>query len=381
MRILFYAANGIGLGHLRRTSLVAQEIRKKERNVKIGLATSSSQPKAFGSFYDNLFKLIPFSDKLEKSQSGFSSAKFENGKKFLKAVKKFKPGLIVADFHIFSRSFPFYPVKYALDNHPTKSAYIWRFKNFRNSFVDLRTESYKFSYFDKIIIAHAKKELKDLSPVSFLKKIENDSRFEISGPILKEIDLKEEEICKKKYKVSDKDFLITLTLGGGGGLKENNFESPDKILNNFLKIFPVLKKEIPNLKSVITLGPYLSSFKKKNLPGVKFIKFEKNILGLMKNSKMVISPTGYNTSNDLIESKTPSILIPLKREGDEQLERAKYLKNQGICRIIEEVSPDKLLQAILESKECLSQMKKGFKNFSEWRGGNEKAARIILDLL
>ncbi len=380
-RILFYTANGVGLGHLKRASLLAQAIKDKKKDIEIILVTSSALPQAFGRFFNHLVRLIPFSDELEKDPQEFLSARLENGQRFLGIVKKFRPDLIVSDFHLLSRSFPFYPIKYALDNYPTKSVFIWRFKNFRNSFLDLKTDPYKFSYFDKIIIPHSPMELKDLSPNSFLKKIEADSRFQISGPVFKELDPKETDRCRLRYKISPKDFLIVITLGGGGELKENSFESPAKIVDNYLNIYSSLVKEISNLKTIITTGPYLGDFKRKSLPRLKFVEFEKDILGLIGISKMVISAAGYNTSNDLIESKTPSILIPLKREGGEQLERARYLKSKGICQVIEDISSQKLIKTILESKERLSQTKKSFKNFSDWRGGSEKAAQIILDLL
>jgi len=377
-KILFYTANGVGLGHLKRTQLIAEEI--KSKSVEIILATSSLSPNSFGKFYNHLIRLVPFSDELEENHQEFLAARSKNEQKILKAFKKFKPDLVVADFFLGPYLFVFYPLKYALDNYPVKSAFIWRLNNFKNLFLDLRKESYKLSYFDKIIIPHSLLELKDLSP-SFLEKIKTDSRFEISGPIFKKLGSREISRCRLKYKISPKDFLAVITFGGGGELKENNFESPIKIINNYLNIYPSLIKKIPNLKTIVTTGPYLNNFKRKNLPGMKFIEFEKNILGLISISNLVISAVGYNTSNEIIESKTPSILIPLKREGDEQLERAKYLESKGICQAIEDISSQKLLETILKSRDNSSQMKKSFKNFSSWGYGNDKAAKIILDLL
>ena len=83
-KILFYTANGVGLGHLRRSCLIAEKIRSE--NVKIILVTSAFSPQIFGKFFDSLIRLIPLSDKLLDSPSKTRKARVKNGQKFTEVM-------------------------------------------------------------------------------------------------------------------------------------------------------------------------------------------------------------------------------------------------------------------------------------------------------
>jgi len=376
--ILFYTANGVGLGHLRRSQLIAEELKKKK--IEIVLVTSSLSPQILGKFFNNSVKIKPLSDELLENPQKTLRTRLDNGKIFLSALKKFKPDLIVADFHL-SSPFTFYPLGYGLDNFPVETVFIWRLGASNEVYRDLAKEKEKLARFKKIIIPHSFSELKDLYSFSFLKEIMSDGRFEICGPIFRKVDKDKINKCRSKYKISNKDFFIIVTSGGGGSLKKGNCEKANKIINNFLAIFSKLEKKIPNLKAVIISGPYSKNFKRKFPSKIKFVNFEENLLELINLSKLVISAAGYNTCNELIETKTPSVLMPLKRGGDEQIIRADYFEEKGVAKVARDNSSQSLLNAIFYTKSHLDEMKKNFKNFSDWSYGNNKVAREILKLL
>lgn len=359
MKILFYTANGVGLGHLRRTQLIAQELKKE-----VILVTSSLSPQKLGKFFNHLVKLEPFTDELDRDESKYLKARLKNKEKLSEAVKRFKPDAIVLDFYLGDHKFVFYPLEYALADFPGKKIFVWRL-SFNKPLLELRKNAYRLSYFDKIIIPHAKDEISFFSP-SFLEEIEGNNRFEICGPIFKKMDEKFLPALKKKYRILPKDFLITLTLGAGGGdLK--GCQSPDKIIRTFFKIYPELIRKIPNLKVILSTGPY---FKKElKSPGIKITQFEENLTELFSLSNLVISTAGYNSCNELVQAKVPLVLIPLKRGNDEQFKRAQYLKSKGIARVIENISERNLLEAILDSKKM---------NSINLVSGNKEAAGVIL---
>ena len=356
-KILFYTANGVGLGHLRRTQLIAQELKKEK--IEIILATSSLHPQILGNFFDNFVKIGPLSDDLLKNPQKTLKTKLDNGKIFLKALKKFKPNLIIADFHLNS-SFTFYPLSYGLDNFPVETFFIWRFGAPNEVIRDIKREKEKLNYFKKIIIPHSFSELVDLYPISFLKEIILNSQFEICDPIFKKIDKNKINKCRLKYKISNDDFLIVITSGGAGKLIKGNCEKSDKIINNFLTIFPKLNREIQNLKIVIIEGPYSENFNRKFINKIKFVRFEENLLELISLSDLVISTAGYNICNELIVNKKPSILFPLKRGGNEQIVRANYFKEKGVAKVIEDNSPQLFLNSIFYTKNHLDEMKKNW---------------------
>lgn len=377
-KILFYAANGVGLGHLQRVRLIVEELRFK--NIKIILITPAHSPQIFGKFFHHLVKLIPLSDKLLDNPSGTKKARLANNQKFAQALKKFKPDLIVADFYLTS-PFTFSAFKYAFDQFPVKSAFIWRLSDSQKFDNDFNNKNYRLNYFQKIILPHNQKELENLLSSSVFKRIKNSNRFEITGPIVKKINRTKIAFCRKKYKISSQDFLIIITLGGGGKLKGGQCDAPDKIIKDFLNIYPRLVEAIPNLKVVVSTGPYLRNLDKKSSRQLKFIKFEKNLPELIKLSKMVISTAGYNTCHELIATKTPAILAPLMRGDKEQFERADYFEKRGVVKVYKSTSSKNLLKTILYCRVNLKKMRNNFKNFSDWQQGNNKIAKIISDML
>jgi len=374
-KILFYTANGVGLGHLQRAYLLAEKL--KSRKIELILVTLARSPQIFGKLFDYCIKLTPLSDNLFKNPAQVKKTRLANGKKLAKALKKFKPDIIVADFYLTS-SFAFSIFKYALDQFPVKSIFIWRLNDKQKFINDFDKENKKLDYFQKIILPHTHKEIEDLLSLSLVKEIKKNKKFEIAGPIFQRIDNKKIAFCREKYKIHQNDFLITITVGGGGKLKVGQCDNPSKIIKQSLDIYPSLVKKIDNLKIVIITGPYFEGFKKKSSSKLRFIRFEKNLLELIKLSKLVISSAGYNTCNEIVVTKTPAILIPLQRGDNEQFERASYLSKKGVVKALRDDSLDNLLDLILGCKKNLKKMKNKFENLSNWKRGNKKAAKIIL---
>ena len=162
-------------------------------------------------------------------------------------------------------------------------------------------------------------------------------------------------------------------------MKVGKCESPKKILNNFLSVYSKLKQKIPNLKVVISTGPYYDN-NIANINGIKVINFEKNFLELIHLSKLIISPAGYNTCQEILEAKTPALLIPLWRKNKEQFERALYLKKKNIVRVWQGENKDSFLKSILNLYMDLNKVKDNFKKLPKIESCNKKVAKIILDL-
>src|SRR3989339_67286 len=218
-RILFYTSNGVGLGHLRRTQLIAEELKRKK--VEVALATSCLSPQKLGKFYDHLVKLNPFTTELCKDEKLYLKALSQNSEKLLKAVNKFKPNLIISDFYLSRRNFTFLALEKVFNSFLVKNIFVWRVDSFKNFPIIVKELEDRIKRFDKIILPHSPMELTELLPAPFLKKISADKRFEISGPIFQKLDKNELSRLRKKYGLSSNDFVITVTLGAGGGLRDS----------------------------------------------------------------------------------------------------------------------------------------------------------------
>jgi len=365
-RVLFYTANGVGLGHLRRNQLIAEELRK--RKIEIVLTTSSLSPQILGRFFDHLVKLEPFTEKLDDDELAYLKARTKNEKRLLAAVKKFKPDLIVGDFHLNRHRFIFYPLKSVLDKYPIKAVFIWRLDSLKKLLTDIKKLGDKLKYFNKVILPHSPMELSCFKP---------QYGFEVIGPIFKKINRSKLSDCRRKHNISPNDFVLTVTFGAGGKLK-GYCGSPAEAVKNFINIYPKLKENITSLKTILIAGPYLRKYPKKRISGLKIIGFEKDLPELIRLSNLVVSSAGYNTGNEIIAAKTPAVLVPLKRSGNEQVKRAEFFEKLGVAETAKSFSSKELFKKILSCRSRLKEMKNNFKNFSDWGYGNKKAAEIIL---
>lgn len=384
-KILFYTANGVGLGHLRRTSLIAESIKNLDPNVDILFATMSK--KVF--FLDKLkipyVKLKCLTDNLLKNKRQFDKVKLFNKKKFLEIIKKYKPDLIVLDVYLFGFSFPEIILSPSFDK--ITKVLILRKGDKKNFYQVIKENRKIINKFEKIILPHSLSELKETFSKKVFDDIIKDKKFIITGPILKKLNLEKIKKCRNRYNISNKDFLITLTLGGGGEFIKGRCETPTNIISNFIKNYKKLKKEIPETKVIINTGPLfkysekLKIIKNQSDRNIKIVSYEKDLLELIYLSKLVISPASYNICNEIIQTKTPAILTPLLRGNNEQFEKALYLEKKGIIKIFKNDYSSELLNLIISCKRDLEKMKLNFKKFSDWKQGNNKATKIILETL
>jgi predicted glycosyltransferase len=382
-RILFYTANGVGLGHLRRASLVAQSIKQLSPDTEIFFATMCQKTAFLKELGIPYVKLKHLTDNLLENKREFAKAKVSNEKVFLELIRRYGPAIIVFDVHsdFYLFDFPFPKVILSPSFNQIIKILILRKGDKESLDRTLRQGKEIIGQFKKIILPHSTSELKATLPQRIFQEIIKNKKFVISGPIFKKLDLDKIKRCQRRYNISSSDFLITLTLGGGGKLEKGQCQAPNKIINDFLTIFPSLDKKITNLKAIIITGPYFQKINRKMPLGVKVVKFERNLLELIHLSKLVISPAGYNTCNEIIEAKTPAILIPLLRGNNEQFERAVYLKKKGIIRVFDGGSINEFLNLIIDCQNNLDKIRKNFQKFDNWSYDNDKTANEILALL
>jgi predicted glycosyltransferase len=379
-KILFITANGVGLGHIRRSSLVAEAIFKENKNISILFATMCRKVKFLQELDILYFKLKCLSDEILDDHEEFKKAKAFNTIAYEEILNNYQPNLVIVDIHIILKS-TYYDFIFFEKYKNIKKVFLFRINDSKN-FRETIYKNKKIDQFIKIIIPHSVDELKFiLSPedIDFIKK---NKKFFISGPIVNHENKKIK--IKDKYKIKKDDFLITMSLGGGGAFNKGGCESALSRVEDFLRNYDKIYKKINNLKTIIILGPLFNIKKFKNYIDIikkykiKIIEFEENIINLYQASNILITTTGYNTANEISLNKIPTILMPIKR-GDDQFLRAEYLEKKGIAKVY---YPNKnnFYDIVAEVYENLDFMKKSFKNFSV-KTGNKKVAQEIINLL
>ncbi|PIP15127.1 hypothetical protein COX47_01385 [Candidatus Roizmanbacteria bacterium CG23_combo_of_CG06-09_8_20_14_all_35_49] len=383
-RILFYASNSVGLGHLRRVSLIAEAVPKKNPRTEVKFVVLTNYPHFLDEAGFSYIQLEPPKNELLKNNyQKLEQVKKNNNKKLEKVIGDYQPEIIAVDVFLFGFSFPWAILKPRFDK--IKKVLIIRFGSAKNYYKILRQNNNLINSFDKIIIPHSEEEISRLLSKKDYLEIKKEAKFEITGPIIKKINKQNIVDCKKRYRINKNNFLLTVALGGGGELTNANCESPQKIVQEVINAYARIKQIIPDLKLIICLGPafkhqkYIKN-KIKNYPEIKLVSFERYLPELLSISDLIIASAGYNICNEIIQAKTPAILMPLNRNSDEQYERANFLKNMGIVKVFDFKSKKKFFKIFSDCFKELKTMRQNFEKIPKQKQGDKEAVKVILNL-
>lgn len=142
---------------------------------------------------------------------------------------------------------------------------------------------------------------------------------------------------------------VLVTTGGGGDGSD--------MITAYLEGLSNLPRNIA-LKSTIVFGPQMSSETQSTLierfgylTDVEFHEFEPDLTQLYSEADLVVSMAGYNTVCELLSFGRNAILVPRAEPVKEQLIRARLLAAEGLFDIVEptELSPELLIEKVLAS--------------------------------
>jgi len=368
MKILFYAINGVGLGHLNRCLVLADTIKEINPSINIIFVTNSlfTKPIERAGYH---FTQLPKSREagLLMDKKGFSL--------FKNIIDQEKPDLIVYDTYFYYRV-----VKYAAEIRKIKNILILRKIDNKSLYESYNTPFWHnwfncIRLFDKILIPHSLGEFSTSNDIKILNKVVGVENVLFIGYICKTINDIYVEDIKKKYIINPKDFLITVSCGGGG--KDENNSSPGKFLKSIIDAYHHLNNKIDNLRMIIIKGPYSDYV----CDSVELVDYEPYLLELISLADLHISTASYNVCNEIIVAKTPAILFPIRRHNESQYQRAKFFTNYGFIRVVGESAGGNIYSNILDlykSKSKLSVMKEKVEKYN-LEIGNKKAATLILN--
>ncbi len=166
-------------------------------------------------------------------------------------------------------------------------------------------------------------EREDFSPGEIPSSIM--SRCVFTGPLVRKIQLGRVGELRKKYAGSAKR-LVLVTLGGGGweGAGELAEQAWDALLR--------LQRDRPGFRGVMVCGPLFEGRTFETIGGVKSVRFEGMLAELMVACDAVVCSAGYNSTRELEASGTPGVLLPLPDPGrDDQEARARRAVDKGFA--------------------------------------------------
>ncbi len=195
----------------------------------------------------------------------------------------------------------------------------------------------------------------------------------VGNPISKEI-----QSIKPRYVLS-KTPTILITGGSRGSILINN--SVSKILPDLLKNYKIIHQTgEAEFKKFLDLREKLPNKLSANYEVVSFIEpWHWN--EIVNDADLIIGRAGANTVSEIIYTKRPSILIPLRiAYKNEQMKNALFAKDFGIAEIIEEKDLDSEL-LLQKAKAMFSNWQTIVNKVKNKNIPDEGSARKIVDII
>lgn len=304
MRFLFYASNGLGIGHLSRLLSVAQSLSEKAPASEILFLTQSEA----GPFPETFpFYAIRVPGRNRARTGGLTAKSYLQTVRplILQAIAAFDPHLMVTD------TFPEGPEKELSPamEWPIHKAFIFREQHARRTEDPYMQQALR--RYNRILVPH------DEGTVPIPAFLKNDPRLRWTGPVLPLQPLLSRKEARERLGIPPDQKTLLLSFGGGGD-PEGKRRAKDVALFLRRKHIPFFYASGP-LNHTLPEGIHASEW----LPLWPVRPFLQAFDG-------AIAGGGYNTVHELLEARIPAFLCGFSRALDPQGERIERLAGEGL---------------------------------------------------
>ncbi len=323
-RIVCYAINGSGLGHLTRLISVGRWLRRyvtllEDQPPEVLFLTSSDASDILAQAGFASFK-IP--SKTVSVRAGLDKLEYRRlAKHFVwQMLGVFSPDLFVVD------TFPsgsFDELFQVLDG-PFKKSFV--FRGVKPEYAARPIFRSALGMYDAVVVPHQHQ-------TSYVEQLAPTIQASFSGEVVQfeRDELLPAEAARRELGVADGDRLVYLSAGGGG--------DPDAE-STISGLVDALRHE-PGLHLLVGAGPLYHG---NRMAGPRLTWFDSpNIWRYFHGLDAAISAAGYNTFHELIYAGVPTAFYSQEKIADDQSQRIADAERVGACSRIEDITnPDEV---------------------------------------
>ncbi|MEM7392736.1 MAG: hypothetical protein AAF492_10345, partial [Verrucomicrobiota bacterium] len=323
IKILFYAINGIGLGHLTRLTAIARQLRDLldalELKSDIQFLTTSDYPQLAHDF--PVFKLP--SKTTIRATGGSPQAFITQAKLIISNVMAtFRPDILVTDtqpegaFHEFT----------FLRDYAKRTVFIDRHKSQEQA--ESRMQQSHLGLYDLVLAPHRPDDYPGFGD-------ENDKRTFVGAVTAYDLSrCWSRDAVRKHFGVGDDQKLIYLSAGGGG---DPNARAEMSALIEFLA-------EDPSWFILAAYGP-LCRDAVVHAANVIPLR-EPDAWTYFSGLDAAVSAAGYNTYEELLAARVPSLFYAQAKGMDRQDLRIEHGVSRGLHGVLAEASKERVRDAV-----------------------------------
>jgi len=340
--ILMYSHDTYGLGHIRRTMAIANQLRGP--NVNILILTGS--PIAGRFVFPEQIDFVRIPGMIKKTNEEYlpqsikinATHALEIRKNIITATAKtFQPHMFIVDKEPLGLKKEILPTLQWLRRCRPDTRTVLGLRDIMDDSETTRADWRKKGVYDLLehlyneIWVYGNRQLYD--PISEYAIPESvSSKMLFTGYLSRKIpSVSAVQKTRKEQGLEDGEKLVVVTTGGGG----DGYE----VMEAYLGMLENMPKPLP-FKNVLITGPFMPKrdrkkvFKRAKKLKVRTFHFYRNMEKLLAAADVVVSMGGYNTICELLSFQTASVIIPRETPRKEQLIRAEILHRQGLIEYI-----------------------------------------------
>jgi predicted glycosyltransferase len=351
-KILLYSHDTFGLGNIRRTLLLTQDLKRLYPKAAILVVTGSPMIHAFRIPDGVDYIKLPCLDRVEadRYEPRFLLDCSEEMKRTRRAILEksvlgFAPDLMIVDKRPAGVDGELLETLVALQQRQTRTKLVLGLRDIldepeRTKHSLLRNRCFETidRFFDEVWVYGSESIFDPIKEYDFPNSVARKTFF--CGYLKRPTEAATRQGGPPR---------VLVTTGGGG--------DGSRMIETYLEGLAVLPRNVA-VETLVVFGPQMPEGKRTALLGrfgymsdVTFVDFEADLTKRYAEADVVVSMAGYNTVCELLSFARRAILVPRAEPVMEQLIRARLLAAQGLFDVVEpqDLNPEYLMEKVLAS--------------------------------
>ncbi len=343
--ILMYSHDTYGLGHIRRTMAIAEQLRKSNTNILILTGSPIAGRLTFPKYVDYVRvpgmikkandEYFPLTIRIDPSQAMDIRQSI-----IMATVKTFLPDLFIVDKEPQGLKKEVLPALEWIKTNLKNTKTILGLRDIMDDSDTVKADWIKKNIYTTIeelyseVWVYGQQQVYDpIKEYDIPESISKKTTF--TGYIPRKIpEQSVADALRLQLNIMTNENMVTVTTGGGG----DGF----RVLDIYLKMLENMKEKsiLPPFQTVLVTGPFLSRNDKESIMdrteelGIQSYEFFSDMETLIAASDIVVCMGGYNTICESLSSKTMSLVIPREIPRKEQFIRAQAFSHKHLIEYI-----------------------------------------------
>ena len=358
-RLLIYSQDGLGLGHLRRTSAIAAEFLQGRPDACVLTVSDSPLGTFFGIVPNQDYLKLPSLVKSGPGAWNAVSLPLSSGELFAlrrdvlaSVAASFRPDIVLVDHMPHGARGELLPTLEALRKTP--AAIVLGLRDIldapevvQRTWQDEGAYDAVEQFYDRVLV-YGSRDVFDVA-TEYAWSAPAAASLEYCGYVCAPFAGRNAGRIRARALGGKHDGRLVVAMAGGGA---DAYPMMDALLDGFEE----LADEQPSALILIT-GPFMPANQRRKLLAraqgrrVHIRTSVGNMPSYIKAADVVVGMAGYNSTAEMLRSGTPAVLVPRRGPSAEQRMRSSLFKERGWVRVVDpdELSPASLVGAVNEA--------------------------------